>query len=225
MGLLLAVSYSRRFAARFVLALLVGIIVPFLLQEPEYVLRQYVSWIEHLKADNRETFPPEAAPRDLRLLLRVWFGLPSSTVYVALQLLGALGIALFCLTAAWKGWPQRRLLTSLLTLACCWMTLLGPATESSTYIVLAPVLAWSLLDAWLRPEPAWIRFGFLSSYILFLAASAASWFPGVRCIHALGLHPLGALLLLVFFLVKEIRYFSENNARPQQTNRPSSSKA
>ncbi len=216
-GLLLVSVYPRRLGTRFVLALLAGIIIPFFLQEAHYVLGQYASWLEHLSADSRENWPLEAGYRDLRLLLRAWLLTPNPTIYLAIQLLAGIGAAIFCLFGSVKGWPERRLLTSLLTLGCGWMTLLGPATESSTYILVAPSLAWSLLDGWLRPHPTWILSGFLCSYGLFLAASLAGWFPGVARIHALGLHPFGALMLMIFFLITEIRHSSRDNAGSQQT--------
>src|SRR5262249_55129701 len=43
-ALLLAVVYPRRFAGRFAVALGIGLLLPFLLQRPGYVLEQYTSW-------------------------------------------------------------------------------------------------------------------------------------------------------------------------------------
>ena len=50
---------------------------------------------------------------------------------------------------------QRELLTAVVALAACWMMLLGPATESCTYILLAPTLAWAVLESWLVPR-SWV---------------------------------------------------------------------
>lgn len=208
-GLLLASVYPRKFAPRFALGLVGGLALPFLMQDAGYVLAQYASWAEHLRMDDRRLWPPEIGYRDLLLLLRVWLAAPSLATYVALQLLTAAAIAAFCVAASLAGWPRRRLLSVLLALGVCWMTLLGPATESSTYVLLAPSLSWSLFEAWRRPHPLWLRVGLSAAYGLFLSAGIAGWFPFVLKAHALGLHPLGALLLLLSVLASEIRRFSE----------------
>ena len=69
-GLLLAAAYPRRFAGRFVIALLVGAAVPFLLKPPAYVVEQYGGWLQHLTTDDRQQLPVELWYRDLRLLCR-----------------------------------------------------------------------------------------------------------------------------------------------------------
>src|SRR5262249_57832635 len=81
-------------------------------------------------------------------------------------------------------------------LACCWMTLLGPATESCTYVLLAPGLAWWLLEA-RRERRARAAQGLLwASYGLLLAAQCTAWLPWGRELHNLGIHPAAALLFL-----------------------------
>ncbi len=87
------------------------------------------------------------------------------------------------------------------------MTLLGPATESATYVLLAPVLAWAVLSAtrqpWARwgaavaeqPWPAAVRWMPGAAWWLFLACVLAGLSPRTNRVHALGLHPLAALLL------------------------------
>jgi hypothetical protein len=206
-GLLLAAVYPRRFAGRFLLALAIGLALPFLFKPPAYVLEQYGSWFHHLQADDRQQLPIGVWYRDLRLLCRACQVPLGPTAYLLLQLLAAAGIAALCLWGRWVGWAQRRLLTTLFSLACCWMTLFGPATESSTYILLAPALAWTILAAWLGPAAPWgIRTGLLASFGLFTVTQAAVWFPGgARQVRMLGLHPLAALLLLVCLIGMEIQ--------------------
>ncbi len=87
------------------------------------------------------------------------------------------------------------------------MTLVGPATESATYVLLAPVLAWAVLSAarwpWERwgaaaadrPWPAAVRWMPATAWWLFLACVLAGLLPWTNRVHALGLHPLAALLL------------------------------
>jgi hypothetical protein len=205
-GLLLALVYPRRFAGRFAVALVLGLAVPFLLQRPGYVAEQYVGWLEHLRRDDRTVLPLALWYRDLRLLCHVW-GMPLSVVgYLSVQLAAAAAIAGLCLAGRLASWPQSRLLTCLLNLGCIWMTLFGAATESSTYSLLAPTLAATVLLAWQAPQPAWLRGVVSASLVLFIATQAAAWFPdGARRFHALAIHPLAALLLLVGLLAVEWR--------------------
>jgi hypothetical protein len=203
-GLLLAVVYPRRFAGRFAVALALGLALPFLLQRPGYVADQYAGWVEHLRTDDRTVLPLELWYRDLRLLCRVCHVPLSAQGYQVVQIAAAAAIAVLCLTARLKSWPERRLLTGLFGLGCIWMTLFGSATESSTYILLAPTLAATLLLAWQPPQPRWLRGALLASYLLFTATQAAAWFPdGARRFHVLAPHPLAALLLLMGLLAAE----------------------
>jgi hypothetical protein len=208
-GLLLAAVYPRRFASRFLLALTIGLTLPFLLKPFDYVLAQYADWWHHLQTDDRQHLPIELWYRDLRLLCRSCHAQLGPTTYLLIQLLTAVAIAASCVAGRLAHWEQRRLLTTLFALGCCWMTLFGPATESCTYILLAPTLAWAVFDARLRSATLWIRSGLALSFGLFTAAQAAVWFPaGVRLVRVLALQPSAALLLLVCLIGKE---FGENS--------------
>jgi hypothetical protein len=107
-----------------------------------------------------------------------------------------------CLLGRAAGWDRRRVLYAMLGLGCFWMVLFGPATESSTYILLAPVLAWSLVECFRAPQWPDGRALTLAGAVLLLACCMAVWFPFGRSVHALGLQPLGGLLLLAGFLVR-----------------------
>lgn len=204
-GLLLAAVYPRRFAGRFLLALAIGLTVPFLLKPSAYVWEQYAGWWRHLTADNRHQLQVELWYRDLRLLCHNWHLTLSPKAYRMIQVLAAAAIAAWCVWAKLARWEQQRLLTLLLALGCCWMTLLGPTTESCTYIFVAPTLAWTLLDAWLAPRPIGLRYGLAVSLGLFTVSRMAVWFPGgARHLQVAGLQPLAALVLLVCVVAMEV---------------------
>jgi hypothetical protein len=197
-GMLLATIYPRRFPGRFLISIAVGLALPFLFKPSAYVLTQYAGWFHHLQCDDRQQLPLELWYRDLRLLCHACHVRLGPTAYLGFQMLSAAGIAAGCLWCRLRGWGQRRFLTVLFSLACCWMTLFGPATESSTYMLLAPTLAWTVLQAWLRPAPWWVRTAVTASFGLFTITQAAVWFPGgAQQARALGLHPLAGVLLLV----------------------------
>jgi hypothetical protein len=192
-GLLLAAAYPRRLAGRLTLFLLLGLIVPFVMQRPGYVADQYLRWLHLLQNDNRQDWPLNEAYRDLRLLCRVWLQPLSSSAYLAIQVLSGCAIAAWCLT-------RRRALGSsflatILALGCCWMTVCGFATESCTYALLAPALAWAVLEAWLEPSVVVRRLLLTTSYSLFLVTQLAIALPGGRRLGNWGPQPLAALLL------------------------------
>jgi hypothetical protein len=197
-ALLLTALYPRRLGGRFLGALMIGLALPFLMKPAGYVWDQYAGWLHHLQTDDRQQLPLELWYRDLRLLCRHANVFLSPTRYLLVQLFAAVGIAGFCLAGRWLGWEQRRLLTTLFTLGCCWMTVFGSATESSTYILLAPSLAWTLLDSMLRPAAWWLRSGLIATFGLFTVTRAAVWFPGgAQKVHPLGLEPLAGLFLIL----------------------------
>jgi hypothetical protein len=203
-GLLLALVRPRRFTVCFVVALLVGLALPFVLQHPAYAAAQYRAWLSYLQFDDRTSWAPAIAYRDLRLFLTVWLACPGPGHYLALQLLGAAACAALCWAACRHGWTQRRLLTLLLALGCVWMTVLGPCTEACTYVLLAPSLAWTLMESWL--EQRWVvgRVLATAGYALFLAHVIAGWMGGLTVqVHALGLHPVAALLVAAGVLANE----------------------
>jgi hypothetical protein len=199
LALLLGLLFPRRFAGRFVLALALGLLLPFGLQQANYVVDQYGSWLAHFETYDRQCLIVELWYRDLRLYLYGWSGPLSPRTYTMIQMLSGALIALICVGVQRAGWRREQLLILVLGLTCFWMTVLGPATESCTYILLAPSLAWALLDAWRtrRRDPGVLFL--LVSFSLFLACLIAVWFPGARAFHALGMQPLAGLLFLASF--------------------------
>ncbi|HXG13182.1 MAG TPA: glycosyltransferase family 87 protein [Gemmataceae bacterium] len=204
-GLLLVAVYPRRFAPRLAVVLLAGLLLPFALQDPRYVFAQYGAWAEHLVSYDRHSEGVGAWYRDVLLLTRVWLGPLSRTGYLAIQLLAGAAVAGLCLAARRAGWPPCRLLALVFSLGCCWMTAFGPATESCTYILLAPALAWALLNAWLEPRPLWMRWVLVIAQVLLLLAQLATWFPQGHRFRDLGPQPLAALLFLFCLTVAAVR--------------------
>jgi hypothetical protein len=203
-GLLLVAAYPRQLGWRLALALLMGAAAPFAFQKPEYVAGQYASWFQYLLRDTRTDVALSGACRDLRLVLRLWHMPLSEGVYLAIQLLSAAGIAGLCVAMKVARWPERQLLTSLLAWGCCWMLLLGPATESCTYILLAPSLAWAALDTWLEKKPLLARSLLAASLALFAVSLVATWFPFATAIHSLGPQPVGALCFVGYLACTDL---------------------
>jgi hypothetical protein len=204
-GLLLIVVRPRPFGGRLLVGLLVGLLLPFLFQRPEYVAEQYLGWVRNLQSDDRTMLMRELWYRDLRLLFATSGISLSQSAYLFIQVLTGAAMAGVCLVGRWHHWPQRRLLTLLTALGCCWMTVFGCAAESSTYILLAPTAAWCVLAAWLERTSWALRVLLLASYGLLLISQMAGWFPGGRAFHTLGPQPLAGLLLLTGVLAAAVR--------------------
>lgn len=202
--LLLVGLQPRRLGWRCAALLALGLALPFCCQRPEYVASQYASWFQELRTEDRATLPIEAMYRDVRLLLRAAGGELSNTAYLLLQVVS--GSALFGLgvLARRRGLTPPQLHGWLFGLTCCWMTVCGTATEACTYMLVAPALAWGLIDP-RQGRVQWLARGLiLGSAVLLTLTMVVAWWEGGNRWHALGMHPLGGLLLAAGLVVAEV---------------------
>ncbi len=136
---------------------------------------------------------------------------------MAIQMLAAALIAAICIAGRLANWPRRMLLARMLGLATCWMTVLGLATEPSTYILISPALAWSIWECWLRvPDAAGIRRPvpvpggtpsrviLASAYGLLILAYVALWFPWGKMVNTFGPEPLAGTLLFGYLVHRSV---------------------
>jgi len=157
-------------------------------------------------ADNRLDRPiSNMVSRDLWLAIRLVAIPMSSLGYHLLQLLLGGGVAMMSLAGRLAGWPQHRLLTMIFSMAGCWMVLCGPASESCTYILLAPILAWAVLEAFLDPRPLWSRLIPWCSFVLFVFSQTISWFPEHVRMQFLSILPLGGIVLWAGLVESNVR--------------------
>jgi hypothetical protein len=203
-ALLLVALYPRQLAGRMALAIAIGLLLPFAFQKPGYVAEQYSVWFDYLKSENRQDLPLAATYRDIRLLFRAAGEPLGEKAYFFLEMATAAGAAVVCLAGRRLGWAQGRLLTLLTGLGCIWMTVFGVATESCTYMLVAPTGAWALMQARFERRN-FLVLGLLGvSYGLFLIAQVANWFTWVADFHALGIQPFAGLVLLAGLLAAEV---------------------
>lgn len=202
LAMLLVVLYPRQLSWRLPLALVSSLLVPFLGPDPSYVNDQYGKWIALLRADDRSAFPLADKHRDLWLLIEV-YGIPlNRRIYTLLQIGGGLGIAVLCWRRQRQGWPKKALLTATLGLAVAWMMVLGPVVESSTFLLLAPSLAASIVGALQDRRWHWRTLLLAGSGILFLAAVLLGGVANTAKLHVVGIHPLASLLYFVYLLTE-----------------------
>jgi hypothetical protein len=198
-GLILFLIAPRKFGWRLLLALFVLGILPFLFQHWSYVSQQYHEWVATRSADDRRLYPLKDVPLDLWFLLVRFGHLPiPGFAYSAFQVLSGGAIALFCVVGVRKNWPKERVLAGMLALVCIWMTLFGPATELQTYVLLAPAIVLTLVNAFLYPGSNWLRVGLLVVYLLMvLAVARTSFLPSQKGLWILTIQPVAAVLFLV----------------------------
>jgi hypothetical protein len=215
-GLLIAVIAPKRFGWRLLLALVLAGLLTFACQHWAYVREQYHFWIATRTADNRFHYSEKDAPVDLWLLLVRVGGLPiSPTIYRGFQVLSGAAIALFNLAGLWKGWPRQRILAGSLCFVSIWMTLLGPASEAYTYVLLAPAAALALVQAFSERRPAWLRSLIVCALALLVASVARSSFLShARAPWAMAVQPLGAIFFLGYslFWLLDRKYWTGGSA-------------
>ncbi len=191
---------ETRLWSRLAIASLAGLALPFLTQSPSYVAGQYAAWISHLVGNDRSGMELRAAYRDVALLFRVYLVQLPTLIY----LMGTAMVGLSMAVLVWRGTKSSRSRVEQIgcafALGSCWVTAFGPATESCTYLLLAPALVAAML---VRPGQAgrWVRI----SYALFVGTTAASLFPEEWRVQALGPQPVGGLILLAVVVAEAIR--------------------
>lgn len=193
-ALLLLIVYPRQLGWRLALLLILGVALPFALQDPSYVVRQYAEWLAKLAREDRSRRLLPDMYRDFWLLLR-WTQVPlPRPFYLPLQLTVAAGIAAAVLFGRLRRWASADLLRRLFDLGCCWMILFGPATENSTYILIGPTCALAVWEAFAQRRPVWTRAALVAIVCIFVSSVIVTALPGGRN-WAYPLNPLATLLL------------------------------
>ncbi len=191
-ALLLSAFHPRRFTPRFVVALAVGLLLPFLTQRPEVVLAQYGSWAAHLRDS---TSIMRERLRTLEYLFLVVGRPVTPEHFLRWQALAGLGVLALCAFHARLTNDPAQRLVMLLALFGVWAALFGPATEACTYVVLAPAAAWLCIEVFRRPAPRLERALVVVSLICMGPLPTDFFGSTIRHLANLyGSQPLGALL-------------------------------
>ncbi len=174
-----------------------GLVLPYAFQSAEYVSAQYQFWFENVARDDRTTRPLYSGYQDFHMLLRVVGIEIARSPYRLAQAGAGLAAAAVIVWLRGTGADRRSVETAAFTLGICWMVMFAPAVETSTFILLAPVMARELLDPVGRPR--WAKVCALAGSGMFLIAMVALAFPHHihRPVIATGVQPLGALLVSV----------------------------
>jgi hypothetical protein len=171
--LLLVVLQPLRLGPRLAVLLLIFFAVPFAARPAATVMTHYHDWIEHVSATGSERWP------GFRDAWTVWLvalhtsagepGLPALTeplkspAYRTVQLTAAAAALLWCLWLRRREHDTRARLAQVASIGLAWSMLFGPAVEHATYVFMAAVLGWAMLDetsAW-RRALAWTSGGMI----------------------------------------------------------------
>jgi hypothetical protein len=221
LALVLMALYPRRFGLRYLAALALGLLLPFLTHRPTVVAGQYAAWLSHIQDS---TGIMRERQRAVDYLFRIWDYPLSQLRFAALELLGGaavLGLAWF---QRWRSGDPRELFTRIGLLFSVWVALVGPATESCTYVVMAPAIAWALVDAFQRRTWTVTKVWLVASLLLMGPLVTDLFGPTIRnYANEHGSQPIGALLFLGYLLAQTWRRYPENiagQAKPVQVSLP-----
>jgi hypothetical protein len=155
-ALLLVALYARQLGPRYAIAILLGLGLPFLLADPAYVQRQYELWVHYFANEDRSDWPPDSTNLDLQFVVSEWIAPMSTQGYRVVEAIGGLAFAALTVAAARRFGSADRTAWVAFGLGSVWMTTLGPATESPTYLLLTPAAAIAVVLAWSRRPTDWV---------------------------------------------------------------------
>lgn len=166
---------------------------PFATRNSEYVVEQSSEFWRVAQVDDRSQAPLERTMRGWTYLVRIATGECVGHGPVQLVAAGAgLALASLVLFAARRIGATPGLYARTLVLGLLWMVLFGPATESNTYSILAPV-GWLLVGVRL---PRAARLAAALGIALLVAGVLRGAFPQDPEFSMSSLQPIGAFLLL-----------------------------
>lgn len=198
LALLLVMLQPMRLFLPLLISIIAVLALPFAFQDSNYVLEQYQSWYRTSAGDLRIDKDISDTNRDLWMLIRISHAPLEYRAYQILQLLAALGLAV------WTWFSRSKLLhqpmanvqlIKLFSLAITWMLVLGPASESSTYALVAPTLAMAGVLILTTQQSLLTKILVTLSFLLMLVAHLGSAFPNGTVPHEYGIHPIATMIL------------------------------
>ncbi len=198
LGLLLLLIQTRKLSWRFFVCLVAAAVLPFIMQHAAYVMDQYTIWVHYLSTEDRQKGPITDWYRDFRALWRIYVFPIKQQTYLIIEVSVAIAIAISVLAGRFRKMPRMLLVGFAFSLGVCWMTVFGPATESATYILLAPTLAWGIVISEGNKTSKPLRIAYITTMGLFIAAQLALNIPGGKFFrdHLQPLPFAGLLLML-----------------------------
>src|SRR5258706_206287 len=211
LGLLLVAIYPRLFW-RATIAVTSFLLLPFLFQHTEYVLRQYADVPAMLEARSHQHYEWQHL-----------FGLLEKLGWTTTngeQTLIACATAVFVLFLCWRLKQRAPAVGASLTLyglATCYILLFGMATERNTFAMLAPVIGLAAATAWQTKDRDLLGFVTAVAWIMLLSHTLQRAFPHTALAMA---KPFACLLIFVWLAWTAIGASTEASRR-SAARRPS----
>jgi hypothetical protein len=206
--LLLAPFIDRRLAWRAALGFVAILCLPFVTQQPAFVIDQYVKCAQMFRASSHcGMIELWAQPFSVLGLLGINV---SESTQTAIRLIAAGGAIGLCLAARSRT-RSTRAVEYLLAISVLYILLFNPRTENNTYAMLGPVIGLSLVAALVLKPPSRAAVLFLSTLVTLMAVGDAL----VRLFVPEGEHIWMTPCLAVLFSVYLIhRLFFREGRRP-----------
>jgi hypothetical protein len=212
LAMLLVCLFPRKLAWRFAAWLAVGLALPFLTAAPDYVVGQYASWVAHLRDS---TNMMRERLRSIDHLFAIYGQALRPETFLRLQILAGLVALALCLWHARHESDTRKRLAMTYFLFSIWAALFGPATETCTYVIVAPTIAWALIQAFTEPR-AWLPRLLLIASLLLMGLLPTDLFGSTirNFANEHGSQPIGACLLAAYVIPFALRRSQEHELIP-----------
>ncbi len=145
LAMLLIAHRPKELAWRFALCMLVFAAIPFFTKPYGEVVLRYQEWIEFQHGLHQVRW---GGYRDFWTIWETLWPPVSSVGYMALQLISAFGVFLWCMRQKFRALDEKELLVAILSMWTAWQLLFGPGTEQLTYCIIGPWAAWAVLQSW-----------------------------------------------------------------------------
>lgn len=195
--LLMAALRPKPLVPRLLAVLAIGAALPFVTQVPGFVLDQYRDWFAFLVDMSADVL---ISYRDLWTILQTAELAVPESLYRATQLVTAGAVLGWCLWLQRTGRSARELFIGTLAAGAAWVMIFGPAVEYNTYVVLAPMVTWAVL------ESLEVRRGRALAVTAFIMTMVLGSGEGERTLRplfpaALGMLPAGTTVFVVWLLI------------------------
>ncbi len=145
---LLVMAIYRRMSWRLLVGMGVTALFPFLMQAPDYVIRQYIECVQNMITAAHVGVSVGGWTSPFTALHVLGIADVPENIQTAIRLAGAMVTLLLCFFVKRRMGPSRAALY-LFTLASLYLMLFSPRTENNTYAMLSPAIAAFLASAFL----------------------------------------------------------------------------
>ncbi len=193
--MLLAARWPKQLIGRFAATFAALALIPFATRPLAIVVDHYCQWYTALSATSGVRW---AGFRDAWTLMEP-FGRPNMTLMWTLRLTTAVAVLGWTLYQARRSERTKYYLANTLAMWAGWILLFGPSSERLTYLILAPVAGWIVLEAFSRRQGrTWATMAWITLFALGTGGVERALKPTFAAAPAI--LPFGVVLLIAWLL-------------------------